>query len=150
MDGNAALAAWSRLSRLAAGIGAIALAFLLRGVAEALEREDVSRRLNAVVWLLPIVTVLPQFFPKSLAWYELVVLFCVLLLWAWVMALYALGVLALQRHLGWSRTHALARRSRHLRVAESRDAMQKEADAKVRPITPPPPEIPLDPPGGSG
>jgi hypothetical protein len=148
-DGNDALNAWGRLVRLVAGVGAIALAFLLRGVAEALEREDIARRLNAVVWLLPFVTVLPQFFPSRLAWYELVVLFCMLLLWAWVMALFALGVLALQRHLRWSRTHALARQSRHLRVAETREAMQKEADAKVRPITPPPPELPLDPPGGS-
>jgi hypothetical protein len=149
VDGNAALNAWSRLLRLAAGVGAIALAFALRGVAEALEREDVSRRLNAVVWLLPVLTLLAHIFPGRLAWFELVLVFCLLLLWAWVMALYALGVLALQRHLSWSRTHALARQSRHLRVAETRDAMQRQADARVRPISPPPPELPLDPPDGS-
>jgi hypothetical protein len=146
-DNSDALAAWGRVLRLAAGIGAMMLAFVLCRVAQAAEREDAARRLNAAVWLLPITTLLPQLFPKEIAWFTLIPLGLLLLLWAAIMMLFAWGVLELQRHLSWSMTDAARVQTRDQRVAETRAAVDSELEASIRPIPPPPPDIPLEPPG---
>ena len=137
---------WATLLRLLAGLGAIVLALMLVPVAMAAQREIASRRLNAVVWLLPILTLLPQAFPKSIAWIFLVPLGMLLLLWAWVMMLYAMGVAELYRHVRWSMLDAHVLASRHDRVSEARRAADRELAASVRPPPPPLPDIPLEPP----
>jgi hypothetical protein len=142
------LAVWGRLLRLVAGVGAIVLAYTLSRVAEEAGREQAVRRLNAAVWLLPIATFVPQFFPKHIPWFWLFPLGLLLLLWAWVMMLFALGVLELQRHVSWAGTHAAQAQTRSQRVAETRTAVERELEASIRPIPPPPPDIPLDPPAG--
>jgi hypothetical protein len=148
VGGGGALETWARLLRLIAGVGAIVLAFVLSRVAEEAQRETAAWRLNAAVWLLPITTLLPQLFPKSIAWFTLIPLGLVLLLWVWVMLLFALGVLDLQRHVRWSMIHAADQHTRSQRVAEIRAAVEGELEASIRPIEPPPPDIPLDPPDG--
>ncbi len=50
--------------RLPAACGAILLAWQLWWLAERAQRENAARRLNAAVWLLAPVTLLPQVFPK--------------------------------------------------------------------------------------
>ncbi|MHC4082161.1 MAG: hypothetical protein ACYS15_07450 [Planctomycetota bacterium] len=148
IDGGDQLAAWGRVLRLLAGVGAILLAVVLCRVAGEAGREQAARRLNAAAWILPITTLLPQLFPRDMAWFGLIPLGLLLLLWAWVMMLYALGVLELQRHVSWAGTHAARARTRSQRVAETRAAAERELEASIRPLPSSPPEIPLDPPDG--
>lgn len=135
-----------RVLRLVAGVGAVMLAFVLCRIARTVEREDAARRLNAAVWLLPIATLLPQLFRGSVAWFTLIPFFLLLLLWAWTMTLFARGVLELQRHVSWSMIHAAESRMRDQRVAETRAAADSEIEASIRPVPPPLPDIPLEPP----
>ncbi|MHC4769791.1 MAG: hypothetical protein ACYTEI_13930 [Planctomycetota bacterium] len=148
IDGDDQLAAWGRGLRFLAGVGAIVLAVVLCRVAGDAGREHAARRLNAAAWILPITTLLPQLFPRDMAWFGLIPLGLLLLLWAWVMMLYALGVLDLQRHVSWAPIHAAQARTRSRRVAEKRAAADRELEASIRPFPSLPPEIPLDPPDG--
>jgi hypothetical protein len=148
INGDDQLAAWGRVLRFLAGVGAIVLAVVLCRVAGNAGREYAARRLNAAAWILPITTLLPQLFPRNLAWYELIPLGLLLLLWAWVMMLYALGVLDLQRHVSWAPTHAARAQTRSQRVARKRAAADRRLEASIRPLPSSPPEIPLDPPDG--
>jgi hypothetical protein len=146
IDGDDQWAAWGRGLRLLAGVGAIVLAVVLCRVAGDAGRERAADRLNAAAWILPITTLLPQFFPRDMAWFGLIPLGLLLLVWAWVMMLYALGVLELQRHVSWAGTHAYQAHTRSQRVAETRAAAERELEASIRPLPSSPPEIPLDPP----
>lgn len=138
---------WATSLRFLAGLGAIVLALMLVPVATAAHRETAARRLNAVVWLLPILTLLPQAFPRSIAWIFLVPLGMLLLLWAWVMILYAMGLGELHRHVRWTMLEANVLASRDERVSETRQAIERELAASARPPPPPPlPDIPLEPP----
>jgi len=140
------LAVWGRVLRFLAGVGTIVLASTLCRVAGAAGREQAARRLNAAVWLLPITTLLPQLFPRQMAWFWLFPLGLLLLLWAWVMMLFALGVLELRRHMSWAGAHASDGRTRSQRVAETRAAVDRELEASIRPLPPSPPDVPLEPP----
>jgi hypothetical protein len=148
IDGDDQLAAWGRAFRFMAGVGAIVLAVVLCRVAGNAGREYAARRLNAAAWILPITTLLPQLFRGDLAWFELIPLGLLLLLWAWVMMLYALGVLDLQRHVSWAPTHAARARTRSERVGRKQAAAERKLEASIRPLPPTPPEIPLVPPDG--
>jgi len=119
---------------------------MLIPVASAAHREIAARRLNAVVWLLPILTLLPQAFPGSIAWIFLVPLGMLLLLWAWVMMLYAMGVGELYRHVRWTMLDARVLASRRDRVSETRRAADRELAASVRPPPPSLPDIQMESP----
>lgn len=136
----------SRVLRAVAGIGAIVLAYMLGRMAQDAQRETAARRLNAVVWLLPVATLIVQVFPKEIAWFTLIPLGFFLLLWAWVMIVFALGVLELQRHITWAGVHTGDELTRSQRVADTRRDVEREVEAAIRPVAPPPPDIPLDPP----
>jgi hypothetical protein len=144
------LAVWGRVLRFGAGVGAVVLAAALCRVAEQAQREQAARRLNAAVWLLPITTLLPQLFPKEMAWFGIAPLGLLLLLWAWVMMLFALGVLELQRHVSWAGAHAAQAHTRSQRVAQTREAVERELEASIRPLPSSPPDVPLEPPAGPG
>ncbi len=137
---------WATALRLLAGIGAIVLALMLVPVATAAERETAARRLNAAVWLLPILTLLPQAFPERISWIFLVPLGMLLLLWAWVMVLFAMGVGELHQHVRWTMLDASVLASRHERVSETRQAIDRELTASVRPPPSSLPDIPMEPP----
>ncbi len=141
-----ALLFWATALRLLAGIGAIVLALMLVTVATAAQRETAARRLNAVVWLLPILTLLPQAFPQRIQWLFLVPLGMILLAWAWVMMLYAMGVGELHQHVRWTMLEASVLASRDERVSLTRKAMDRELAASVRPPPPSLPDIPMEPP----
>jgi hypothetical protein len=143
------LAAWARAIRFVAGVGAIVLAAMLCRVAAEAGREDAARRLNAAAWLLPITTLLPQLFPRDIPWFGLVPLVLLLLLWAWVMMLFALGVLELQRHVSWAGALAARGQTRSQRVAETRAAVDRTLEESIRPLPASPPDVPLDPPADS-
>ena len=134
---------WGRLLRLGAGAGAIVLAVMLIAVAYSAQRENVARRLRAVAWLLPIATLLPHAFPLSMPWFFLVPLGMILLLWAWMMILYALAVGELHRHVRWGTLGASRLASRQERVAETRRAYDRALEASVRPPPPSQPDIPM-------
>lgn len=144
--GPSAVLLWAMTLRLLAGIGAIVLALMLVPVATAAQRETAGRRLNAVVWLLPILTLLPQAFPQRIEWFFLVPLGMLLLLWAWVMMLYAMGIGELHQHVRWTMLDASVLASRHERVSETRQAIDRELAASVRPPPPSLPDIPMEPP----
>lgn len=134
-----------RLMRLVAGAGAILLAWELWWLAERAEREHAARRLNIVVWLLAPVTLLPQVFPQWMPWYLLTPLGIFLLLWVWVMLLYALGVLELHRHVRWAMADQAGMPSRNQRVAQTRQALERQVERSLRPLPPVPPDMPLAP-----
>jgi len=130
---------WGRVLRLGAGTGAILLAVMLIAVAASAQRENAARRLNAVAWLLPILTLLPQAFPLTMEWIFLVPLAILLVLWAWVMTLFALGVGELHQHLRWGMADTKRLVSHDERIAQMRRAYDRELEASVRP---PPPSLP--------
>ncbi len=134
---------WGRLLRLGAGVGALVLAAMLIAVAYSAQRENAARRLRAVMWLLPIATLVPQAFPSRMAWFFLVPLGFILLWWAWMMILYALAVGELHRHVRWGMLDASRLSSREQRVAETRRAHDRALEASVRPPPPSQPDIPM-------
>ena len=134
---------WGRVLRLGAGAGAILLAVMLIAVAASAQRENAARRLNAVAWLLPILTLLPQAFPLTMEWIFLVPLGMLLLLWAWVMMLFALGVGELHQHLRWGMADTKRLTSRDERIAGMRRTHDRELEASVRPPPPSEPDIPM-------
>jgi hypothetical protein len=148
LGGENSLALPARGLRLLAGIGAIALAFLLSRVAEQAELEDAARRLNAAAWLLPVATLLPQAFPDRVAWFTLVILTFFLLAWAWVMLLFARGTLEMQRHVSWAMRHTADRAGREERVEAARASLDRDLEASVRTVEPAEAEIPLAPRDG--
>ena len=143
-DSNGPLLMWGRVMRLGAGAGAILLAVMLIAVAYSAQRESVARRLRATVWLLPIPTLLTQAFPASMPWIFLVPLGMLLLLWAWMMMLYALAVGELYRHVRWGTLDATRLATREQRVAETRRAHDRALEASVRPPPTSQPDIPMD------
>ena len=134
---------WGRVLRLGAGAGVILLAVMLIAVASSAQREIAARRLNAVAWLLPILTLLPQAFPSSIWWVYLVPLGMLLLLWAWVMTLFALGVGELYQHLRWEMADTKRVASRDERIARKRRDHDRALEASVRPPPPSQPDIPM-------
>ncbi len=137
---------WGRVLRAMGGLGAILLALMLMPVAMAAHREVAARRLNAAVWLLPILTLLPQPFVGNIPWFWLVPLAVVLLLWAWVMMLYALGVGEMQRHVSWTMSEADRLMTRDERIARMRQEIDRDLAASVRPPPVSQPDIAMDPP----
>ena len=137
------LITWGRVLRLGAGAGAILLAVMLIAVAASAQRENAARRLNAVAWLLPILTLLPQAFPSTMEWIFLVPLGMLLLLWAWVMTLFALGVGELYQHLRWGMADTKRLAARDERIARMRRDQDRELEASVRPPPPSQPDIPM-------
>ena len=113
---------WGRVLRLGACAGVILLAVMLIAVASSAQRETAARRLNAVAWLLPILTLLPQAFPSTIWWVYLVPLGMLLLLWAWVVTLFALRVGELYPHLRWGMADTKRVASRHEPIARTRRA----------------------------
>ncbi|MEE8459917.1 MAG: hypothetical protein V3S08_08580 [Phycisphaerales bacterium] len=134
---------WGRVLRLGAGAGAILLAVMLIAVAGAAQREKAARRFNAVAWLLPILTLLPQAFPSTVAWFFLIPLGMLLLLWAWVMTLYALGVGELYQHVRWGMVDTQRLVSRDDRIARMQRDQDRELAASVRPPPSSLPDIPM-------
>jgi hypothetical protein len=132
--------------RIPAGAGAILLAWQLWWLAERAQRENAARRLNAAVWLLAPVTLLPQVFPKFMPWYLLTPLGIFLFLWAWVMLLFAAGVFDLDRHVRWSMVHEAGETAHNDRVTQVRRAHERRIETSLRPLPPIPPDIPLSPP----
>ncbi len=134
---------WGRILRLLGGVGAILLALMLMPVAMAAQREIAARRFNAVVWLLPILTLLPQAFVGNIPWFWLVPLAVLLLLWAWVMMLYALAIGELQRHVSWTMKEADRLTTREERIARMRQEIDRDIEASVRPPPVSKPDIPM-------
>ncbi len=132
-----------RVFRLGAGAGAILLAVMLIAVASSAQRETAARRFNAVAWLLPVLTLLPQAFPSNIWWVFLVPLGMLLLLWAWVMTLFALGVGELHQHLRWGMADTRRAASRDERIALMRRDKDRAIEASVRPPPPSLPDIPI-------
>ncbi len=132
--------------RLVAWAGAIVFAWFLWCLAERAQRENAARRLNAAVWLLAPVALLPQVFPNSMPWYLLTPLGIFLFLWAWVMLLYAAGVFELERHVRWSMVHEAGVSAHAERVAQVRRAHERRTESRLRPLPPIPPDIPIAPP----
>ena len=143
-ESNDRLIMWGQVLRLGAGVGALLLAVMLTAVAYSAQREDVARRLRATVWLLPIATLLAQGIPSSVAWIFLFPIILVLLLWAWMMMLYALAVGELYRHVRWGTLDARRLSTREQRVAETRRGYDRALEASVRPPPPSQPDIPMD------
>ncbi len=148
-DGAAVLGDWSRVLRFVAGLGVVLLAYVLIRVAEEAERESASRRLVAVVWFLPITTLLGHAFPPSINWFTLVPLGVLLALWTWVMILFTLSLLELHRHVKWSMISAEELHTRSRRIAETRGTLDAELETSVRPPPASLPELPLSPPSDS-
>ncbi len=140
---NDKLIMWGRVLRLGAGVGALLLGFMLVAVAYSAQRENVARRLRATVWLLPIPTLLTQAFPSNMPWIFLVPLGMLLLLWAWMMMLYALAVGELYRHVRWGTLDASRLASREERIAETRRGYDRALEASVRPPPTSQPDIPM-------
>ena len=69
-----------------------------------------------------------------------------MLLWAWVMMVYASAIGQLQRHVSWSMADAEARHTRQQRVDETRRGIEREIEASIRPTGPDLPDVPMDPP----
>lgn len=134
-----------KLGRVVPGAGAIALAVILSRVAERSDLEDAARRLNAAAWFLPITALLPQAFPSSVAWFTGILLGIALAFWMWTMALYALGVFEMHRHLAWTQRHALDAMGRDERMRARRAEMDRELNATIRPVVPSERDVPLDP-----
>lgn len=144
--GGGALPAVALLCRTVAGVGALVLAWVLRLIADEAELTDASRRLNAAVWLLPIVVPLTHVFPPLVPWYFLVVLGLFLLASWWVIGTFALATLELQRHVTWSIRHGAERHDRSARVTATREELEAETAAQVRAVPPAAEDIPLEPP----
>ncbi len=134
---------WGRVLRLGAGVGVILLAVMLIAVAYSAQREIAARRLNAVAWLLPILTLLPQVFPSSIWWVYLIPLGMLLLLWAWVMTLFALGIGELHQHLRWGMADTRRVASRDERIARMLREKDRALEASVRPPPQSQPDIPM-------
>lgn len=134
---------WGRVLRLGACAGVILLAVMLIAVASSAQRETAARRLNAVAWLLPILTLLPQAFPSTIWWVYLVPLGMLLLLWAWVVTLFALSVGELYQHLRWGMADTKRVASRDERIARMRREQDRALEASVRPPPPSQPDIPM-------
>ncbi|MCH6552267.1 MAG: hypothetical protein IH804_09695 [Planctomycetes bacterium] len=131
-----------------AGVGGLALAALLLRVAEEAGLENGARRLNAAVWLLPLPTLILALVPAQVAWFTLILIFGVLLLWWWLLWLYARGLLEMQRHVSWSMRETIQRQTREQRVAETRDQLEQQVRSTIRPVPATGPEIPLEPADG--
>ena len=72
-----------------------------------------------------------------------------LLLWAWVMMLYALGVGEMQRHVSWTMSEADRLMTRDHRIARMRQEIDRDLAASVRPPPVSQPDIPMAPPEDS-
>ncbi len=136
------------LCRAVAGVGGLALAALLMRAAEEAGQEPAARRLNAAVWLLPLPTLILALVPAQVAWFTLILIFGVLLLWWWLLWLYARGLLEMQRHVSWSMRETIQRQTREQRVAETRDQLDQQVRSTIRPVPATGPEIPLEPADG--
>ena len=122
------------LCRGIAGAGALLLAWLLMRVAGHASLEGAERRLNAVIWGLPILTILTQAFPATLEWFFLISLGLLLLGWSWFMWLYSRAMLDMHAHTRWAMIHRRDDRSRGARTEAMRQELQREASQQVRPI----------------
>ena len=120
--------------RLLGGVGAMFVAYILGWVAGEAARIDAARRLNAVVWLLWIPTLLAQAFPGRIAWFTVILLGLVLFFWSWLMALMAMGIGELHQHARWGHKLAPGTGDRAARIERMKRAIDEEVGATVRPL----------------
>ncbi|UCD74410.1 MAG: hypothetical protein JSV91_11535 [Phycisphaerales bacterium] len=137
------------LLRLMAGTGVVALAVVMRQVAEEAEIELAARRFNTAAWLLPILSPLAlalaaAFTPPaggftSGPWGMVQAIFLLppaaaLLGWCWLLSLMALAMWRMRQHTAWTVRHERDAIGRDERVARKREWLERKAAEKVRPI----------------
>jgi hypothetical protein len=122
------------LLRLIAGAGALVLAWILAFLASEAEIEIAHRRLNTAIWMLPLAALPPLLFVGPIPWFAIVLLGIFLAFWFWALACYLLGVWHLHRYAHWSLMRAASEIGRQERIAELRDEIDREVEAKIRPI----------------
>jgi hypothetical protein len=124
----------SFLIRAAAGVGGILFATWLMQLADDAELEDAARRINLAIWMLPLPTLLLAMLPDQVPWIFLALIGMVLLVWCWFVAMMGRGALAMQRHVSWGLRVAAEAADRDTRVTQKRAELQRETDARVRPV----------------
>ncbi len=132
--GEIALHIANLLVRGVAGIGALGVAFFMMRAAEDAELDDPAARLNNVIWLLPIFTIITAHVPAWIPWMISVFVFGLLLAWAWFMFQWGRSLWEMSRHIGWHMRIAVERAGRHQRIDERKRELQAEVDAKIRPV----------------
>ncbi|MCZ6834789.1 MAG: hypothetical protein O7G85_03350 [Planctomycetota bacterium] len=131
--------------RVIAGGGVLGLVWLMLVIAQGADLEKASRRLSSVLWGLPIFTIMAALFPDTFMWILLWILGLLLLGWAWMLAWFALALLEMSRHAGWSIHYMHEQIERDSRVMQKRADLQREAEKNVRPTsTRQATDIPLD------
>ena len=83
--------------------------------------------------------------PARFSWFALVLVGFVLIAWWWVLIVFVLGVVGLQRHVVWVIRHGQQVVHRQERIDATRREMESELTGKVRPIPPTPRvDLPVD------
>ena len=118
--------------RFLAGLGVVVLAFILHFLATECEEDDAARRLNSVVWLLIPLSLLPQMLAGSIPWFAMAIQLIFVGAWVWIMWLFILGVVRLQRHAAWSLKDTVSEHGREERIAEKRAEFDREVEARIR------------------
>jgi len=116
------------------GLGAIGLALLMYRVALGAELDRAAWRLNGVVWLLPLPTVVLALLPQQFAWFTAVPMLVLLLFWAVMLERYALALFEMQRSVTWAGRHDQHTMNREQRIAARREEMEKQLANVIRPL----------------
>jgi hypothetical protein len=126
-------------------VGALALAFVLLQVAEALELDEAQRRIGLAIWTLPVLTAVITFIPLQAYFFVLALMLPLLLAWGWYLIGFARGVWELRQHVAWALRSGSEASDREARIAETKAALDREVAMQVRSLPPAPHAPPTTP-----
>lgn len=121
-----------RICRVAGGIGVLVLGTLLYRLAEDAELEQDKSRINLAIWMLPLPTLLLSVVPGTMAWFAVIPLVLVYVVWVWAMLLFAAGSFGMSQHVRWAMRHGLERMGRDERIRARKQKLEEEAASGVR------------------
>jgi hypothetical protein len=124
----------SVLLRMIGSIGAMFFLIWLLRLASDADLEDAARRIHLAIWMLPLPTIVLFLIPSQIPWIFWFLVSIPLLLWCWYLFVLGRGVLVMKQHVGWSLRIAADHSNRDQRMRETRQELEQEANATVRPV----------------
>ncbi|TVQ55893.1 MAG: hypothetical protein EA377_02825 [Phycisphaerales bacterium] len=118
--------------RLIGGIGVLVVGVWLYRLAEDAELEKEHHRINLAVWVLPLPTLLLAVVSGPMAWFAVIPLTLVYIVWVWGMLLYAVAAFGMGQHVRWAMRYSLEQMEREERIKARKKKLEEEAAGRVR------------------
>ncbi|MCI0363701.1 MAG: hypothetical protein L0219_07440 [Phycisphaerales bacterium] len=131
---------WASLCQIVSMLGTIAFGAWMVVLAEDAGLDEASARINLSLWVVPILTVPVSLIPWYLRFFALAFILVLLLPWAWYLVQFSRGIWEMRQHVSWALKLGKFSYDRAQRIRETRQELDEEVAASIRPLPPPTPQ----------